>query len=334
MLDTTKFAEEFQLTAKFFEKGSWGGVFSQERLTGFCESKVGEFYQVAKQYPLELVSEAFRRLRRQSKGVFPAVDDFGTMLDTVRRYKSMSGANNWVQKGTTRKRGCAHCDDGWISFFSFPKLYRNLNPPTARRISTSNPCAHCVATHAYPQVTVKDGLVYHANRREPGDPKSDKVVYRADLTHLKPIPDTQYLDTEQMKEYIKNSSSFQLSFELDEVKEILKDIPKGEGMHHAGSHFYTGTSCHKCGAEMTDKICPKGCVSERKAVEPPPEPVPESEPDPEPHDIHSPEYSGPEPGTDNEPDPEPETAVSEVVPVEHYEEGSEIPDEITEAEGW
>lgn len=141
------------------------------------------YYDKVRNFGPSIVAEAVDSIMDTSA---PLVSKFPTPIALLMACKNSLGRREGNNKGKSHGCSAPGCDSGLVSFSRF----RN-----AHRFHASNPCAHCFPTHCYPQVVVRDDMMFHACRK-------DGKKYRADFTDLRPIPDTQYLDDEQFVEFL------------------------------------------------------------------------------------------------------------------------------------
>jgi len=142
------------------------------------------YYDKIQYYAPNVVSDAVNGLVDTAP---PLLSKFPTPIALLVACKEVAGRGDKSNKAKTYGCDAIGCNHGFVSFYRF-KNYRRTN--------VSNPCAYCFPLHSYPQVVIVDHAVAHATRRE-------GKKFKADLTTLRYIPDTQFLDEDQFVEYLQ-----------------------------------------------------------------------------------------------------------------------------------
>lgn len=142
------------------------------------------YYEKVRGFDPSVVSEAINGIVDTSP---PLLSRFPTPIALLMACKDAVGRRGDHRKPKSYGCDAEGCDSGFVSFYRIRKGIRTR---------TGNPCAYCFPAHLSPQVVVVDHAVALACRNE-------GKRYKADLTNIRYIPDSQYLDEKQFVEYLE-----------------------------------------------------------------------------------------------------------------------------------
>ncbi len=142
------------------------------------------YYEKIRNFDPSVVAEAINSIVDTAP---PLLSRFPTPVALLMACKDASARRDSDNKPKAYGCSAEGCDNGFISFYRF--LHN-------RRTRASGPCATCFPSHAYPQIVIVDHAVAHACRRE-------GKSYKADLTSIKYIQNSQYLNEDQFVEHLE-----------------------------------------------------------------------------------------------------------------------------------
>lgn len=116
-------------------------------------------------------------LRQAVEHIVDSYKAFPTPGEIKHEYREARNRDPHYKEKSTEVEGCAHCRYGWVKFTK----WGNTEHTSMNVYEFSHPCAYCHKEHNIPQVILRDGKIYWANRRV-----RDKV-YVQDMNNLEHI---------------------------------------------------------------------------------------------------------------------------------------------------